>query len=58
MAPEMLAALPAEAVIAELTPKTVQGYFTARLAEALGGGIEAPRSAPDSVVLRAFLPVS
>lgn len=58
LAPEMLAALPAEAAIAELTPKTVQGYFTARLAEALGGGVEAPRTTQDSVILRAFLPAS
>lgn len=58
MAPDMLAALPVDAAIAELTPKTVQGYFTARLAEALGGAFEMPKAVADSVVFRAFLPVS
>lgn len=58
LAPEMAAALPVEAAVAELTPKTVQAYFTARLAEVLGGALESPKTAADSVVLRVYLPVS
>lgn len=54
--PEFLAAFAADAVIAELTPKTVLGYFSARLAEALGGAVASPRTAPDSVIISAFLP--
>lgn len=54
--PEFLAAFGSDAVIAELTPKTVLGYFSARLAEALGGAMASPRTAPDSVVIGAFLP--
>ena len=58
LAPELSAALAADAAIAELTPKTVQGYFSARLAESLDGGLGVPRTAQDSVVLSAFLPSS
>ena len=45
-----------EEQLAELTPKTVLGYFSARLAEALGGELALPRTAQDSVVINAFLP--
>lgn len=58
VAPELLTALDAEADPGELTPKSVQGHFAVRLAQSLGGGLKAPESAPDSVVLRAFLPSS
>lgn len=58
LSPEMTAALPLDAAIAELTPKTVQAYFTARLAEVLGGVLESPKTAADSVTLRASLPAS
>lgn len=58
LAPEFLAAFGSDADIAELSPKTVLGYFSARLAEALGGGFEPPQMAADSVTLRAFLPAS
>ncbi len=54
--PEFLAAFATDAAVAELTPKTVLGYFSARLAEALGGAMAPPRTAPDSVVISAFLP--
>lgn len=58
LAPELAAALTPAAAVADLTPKSVQGYFAARLAEALGGGLGAPRTTQDSVVLSAFLPAS
>jgi histidine phosphotransferase ChpT len=56
MPPEFQAAFGVGADIAELTPKTVLGYFSARLAEALGGELEPPRTAQDSIVISAFLP--
>jgi len=58
LAPELSAALAPGAAVGELTPKSVQGYFAARLAEALGGGLGAPRTTQDSVVLSAFLPAT
>jgi histidine phosphotransferase ChpT len=54
--PEFLAAFAADADIAELNAKTVLGYFAARLAEALGGGLTPPKMAQNSVALGAFLP--
>ncbi len=58
IAPELLAALDPQVDVAELSPKTVQGHFTVRLAESLGGGLKSPEAAQDSVTLRAVLPAA
>lgn len=58
LSPELLAAFGADAVIADLTPRTVLGYFSARLAEALGGRLAPPRNGQDSVVISVFLPAA
>jgi histidine phosphotransferase ChpT len=55
---EMQASFAGDADIGELTPKTVLGYFSARLSEALGGGFSPPQTGPDSVAIYAFLPAS
>jgi histidine phosphotransferase ChpT len=55
---ELQAAFAADTDIAELSPKSVLGYFSARLSEALGGGFMPPQTGQDSVVICAFLPAS
>lgn len=55
---EFLAAFAADTDVAALTPKTVLGYFSARLAETLGGRLGTPRMAEDSVVLSASVPAA
>lgn len=54
--PELVSALAPDAVVADLTARTVQGYFVARLAEAFGGTLDLPVAAADSVVLAVSLP--
>lgn len=54
--PEFLTALSPDAAVADLTAKTVQGYFAAKLAEGFGGRLELPAAAPDTVVFAVSLP--
>jgi len=50
-------ALDGAATVAELTPRSVQGYFTARLAEAVGGGLSCqPEGANALRLTSAFRP--
>ena len=56
--PEFRAALSPDAAVSELTPKTVQAYFAARVAEALGGTLELPAATTDTVVFAVSLPAA
>ncbi len=55
---EVVAGLQDTTDIGELTPRTVHGYFTARIAESLGGRLDLDLASPDQVKVSARLPVS
>ena len=56
--PEFQLALSPDAPVDELTAKTVQAHFVARLTQALGGTLDLPTGAPDSVVMAVSLPAA
>jgi hypothetical protein len=51
--PEMRAALADGAAVADLTSRTIQGYFTARLAGQLGASLALVEAEPRRAVFRA-----
>ncbi|HLB79200.1 MAG TPA: histidine phosphotransferase family protein [Dongiaceae bacterium] len=53
LGPALSAALTPQAAAGALDPKAIHAYFAARLAESLGGRIEAAAAGPDSVALAA-----
>ncbi|MCW5771839.1 MAG: hypothetical protein KIT16_09410 [Rhodospirillaceae bacterium] len=52
-----LAAMMGTAAIEQLTPRSVQGYFTARMAEALGGRVTLDYPQPGMLAHRVALPL-
>jgi len=50
---DLMAALAADAQVADLTPRTVQSFFTARLADRLEAGLTVDSDEADKVVLAA-----
>lgn len=58
LADDLATAMKATVPIEELTPRTVQGYFTARLAESMESELRAAAAGPDRIVISAMLPVA
>ncbi|MGE0744938.1 MAG: histidine phosphotransferase family protein [Rhodospirillales bacterium] len=56
--PESAAALADSASIDHLTPRSVHGFFTRRLADAMGGTMTVEEPAPGAVVITATAPMS
>ena len=57
LADDLAAAMNATVPIEALTPRTVQGYFTARLADSVGSELRAAAS-PGRIIISATLPVA
>jgi hypothetical protein len=53
--PELKAAMLLSAPLAELTARTVVGYYAALLAVELGGRLEIPQESPDRIRLESAL---
>ncbi len=58
LADDLAAAMKATVPIEDLTPRTVQGYFTARLAESVGSELRVVAAGPDRTIISAMLPVA
>jgi len=58
LAPELAAGLASDADVAGLTPRTVQGFFTARYARSRGGALAADSGADGGVRIACMVPAS
>jgi hypothetical protein len=58
LTPELKAAILASSPSADLTARTVVGYYAALLAVELGGRLDIPEESPDRVYLEAILGAS
>ena len=55
--PESASALVESVSIEQLTPRSVHGYFTRRLAQSIGGTMSVADSTPGAVVITATAPM-